>query len=135
MTLLHTIYPDGRVQSTQYTGPLQFDAPPSRFIAQIIDENALIEHVNVLWQGRHCHMFVDEVGHSKGLPANAKATRVYWNATWRQMGRAELFYDDLERAAHVDAVTFEALPHEVRAEMLQMPTIVGVAVLWEGSYS
>ena len=147
MTLLHVIYPDGRVQSAHYGGPLQFDAPPARHLAQLMrppgDEIAarsngdavLVDHAVVLWQGRTCHMFVDNRGHAKSLPANAKATRIYWNATWRQMNRPELFYDDLERPSHIDPVTFEALPHEIRAEMLQLSTVVGVALLWEGEYS
>ena len=134
MTLLHTIYADGRVQSAHYTGPLQFDAPPSRHLAQIIGGDCLIEHVNVLWQGRLCHMFVDDMGHRKSLPANPKATRIYWNATWQHMGKPEMMYSDLEASERL-AVPLEELESEVRSELLSAPTIVGIALLWEGSYT
>lgn len=40
---------------------------------------AYTEHVNVLHNGKHTDMFVDEDGHTKRLPRNEKATAIYRN--------------------------------------------------------
>jgi hypothetical protein len=39
-----------------------------------------LEHVSVLYNDKHCDMFVDEEGLLKHLPVNEVATRIYWNA-------------------------------------------------------
>ena len=36
-----------------------------------------MEHVTVFWQGHYTDMFVDEVGHRKGLDRNERATDIY----------------------------------------------------------
>ena len=40
-------------------------------------KNAHFEHVNVLFDGRHTDMFVDEIGLLRGLPINPQATEIY----------------------------------------------------------
>jgi hypothetical protein len=42
-----------------------------------LGDDAHMEHVSVLLDGRPTDMFVDEDGHAKGLPYNAAATKVY----------------------------------------------------------
>lgn len=42
---------------------------------------AYFEHVNVLHDGQHLDMFVDEDGHNKRLPRNETATAIY-RAAW-----------------------------------------------------
>lgn len=75
------------------------------------------EHVNVLFEGRHCHMFVDEVGILKGLPINPKATVIYYNNVNKRKGRPT--YDDL---------SVWQPPYDVN---IAQP-IAGPAILWTG---
>ena len=125
MTLLHIIRPDGTFESQEYTGPLECACPPWDDLAKMIDCHHA-EHVNVLWKGKHAHMFVDDVGLAKELPFNARATRIYANAT-------------LDRS--------RALRHRIYSELADDPivtrpfavddgyfNIVGTAVLWEGGF-
>ena len=138
MTLLHTIYPDGRVESNNYNGPLLYSCPPDDYMKRIIaGPIERIEHVNVLWQDRRCHMFVDEMGKVREPPLvqNRKATRVYWNATWRRLAVGVLVYADLEKPDTIDQDTWADLPLNVRSMMYtDMPHIYGTALLWEGGY-
>jgi hypothetical protein len=90
-----------------------------------------IEHVNVLFGGRHCHMFVDDEGVLKRLPFNGRATRVYWNAT---LSRHEpgLVYDDLNADWHIQ---FDIDLHpNVQHFITTASGIAGVAILWEGDF-
>lgn len=48
---------------------------------QLGGKGSRMERVAVLFEGKPCDMFVDENGHSRGLPPNAQATAVYHNAT------------------------------------------------------
>jgi len=54
-------------------------------IHEIVDPHLLpkadFEHVSVLFGGQPCDMFVDEMGHMKGLVRNEKATEIY-RAFW-----------------------------------------------------
>lgn len=127
MTLLHTIIPTGIVTSEEYTGPLEYAAPPFATLRKMISGpneavRTTIEHVNVLWKGKHAHMFVDEDGLAKCLPLNHKASRIYGNnMVSRERGaKSPLIYNDLQKPAFDYRFDFDTFH------------VVGVAVLWEG---
>lgn len=61
-----------------------------------------IEHVSVLYKGRHTDMFVDAEGQQKGLMRNEKATAIYRS---------------------------NALAHEPHRDPESLPYIYGIAVL------
>lgn len=58
--------------------------PPLKEMQEYVD--GYIEHVNVLYEGRRQHMFVNEMGaistNERGpLPVNERATEIYQNAS------------------------------------------------------
>lgn len=132
MTLLHVIRPDGFVESRDWTGPLEFEAPPLDQLKQIIGCQQ-IEHVTVYWHGRRCHMFVDEHGLEKRLKQNDKATRVYYNANLHRHAADGLMYGDFAQPAGVSSDVLREQTREVIELFMNGPPVVGVAALWEGT--
>lgn len=111
-------------------GELKYKCPDWRMMRECLQQAETggsrswkidIEHVTVWFEGRRCHMFVDEIGLQKGLPPNHKATRVYWNARLADKPATAVYvYNDLQ----VDP-----------AETLMSRTgsvIVGPVLLWTG---
>lgn len=76
--------------------PLQFEPviaiPSFEMMKRMLDfdKDTLIEHVNVLYNGKHAHMFVDEEGLLKGLHMNIFASTIYWQATINQHDKGEI---------------------------------------------
>lgn len=123
MTIYHIIKPDDSVESLDWGDkPLEYGCIPFSHLKHLI--GGYVEHVSVHWQGRRHHMFVDENGHSKGLKANRRATRIYWNATFSRKHK-DLIYSDLSQPTDVQ------VPDDPDF-ISGLPLIVGVAVLWEG---
>jgi len=129
MSLLHTIYSDGTYKSEEYTGPLEYACVPfSDLKKRLHDSDAVhqgcdIEHVNVWWNDKHAHMFVDETGLYKPAKRNDRATRIYYNMTCKREHREKLLYTDLA-----------AEPNPLALIEIEQPgyAIVGTALLWEG---
>lgn len=128
MTVLHTILPDGTYRSEEWEGPLEYACPPFRALkgrleeADSIHEGCDIEHVNVWWNGKLAHMFVDETGRYKPARRNDRATRIYYNMTMKREGRDQLLYEDLEQEPKNLPIGIEQPGYD----------IVGAALLWEG---
>lgn len=122
MALLHVINTDGTFQSEEYQGELTYGTPSWEHLKSLmkIAPGDLIEHVSVLWKGKRAHMFVDEEGIMHKLARNEKATRIYYNATFKRFGRA--LYNDLSIAPKFKDRAYEDPGFQ----------IVGPAVLWEG---
>lgn len=128
MTILHTIKPDGTYSSDEWTGELEYAAPPFRSLKSLlaqadpVHEGCDIEHVNVWWKGKLAHMFVDETGLYKPAKRNQRATRIYFNLTIkRDRLSPALIYDDLAK-----------MPTYLSDDIQRGYCIVGVALLWEG---
>jgi len=51
----------------------------SLIVEPILGPGTYMDHVTVLHDGKYTDMFVDEMGFSKGLPRNEKATTIYRN--------------------------------------------------------
>jgi len=51
-----------------------------RLMAEVLGPDAGFERVRVLWDGKERDLFVDEMGHPKGLSPNRQATIVYRSA-------------------------------------------------------
>jgi hypothetical protein len=122
--MLHVIKFNGVFDSAEYEGRLEYKCPPFKVIRDLIAgepaPELTVEHVSVLWQGKHCHMFVDEDGRAKGLPRNDKASRIYYNYTWEREHKTRFIYDNLHK------------PGLVIGDESPGFDIVGTAVLWEG---
>ena len=134
MTTLHTLHPEGLVQSAAWTGPLEYLAPPFSHLKQIVQCDDL-EHVNVLWLGRRCHMFVDEHGHSKKLRVNPRATRIYWNASFYNLKALDFIYSDINSVTQIENEAFVAATIEVKRLISGGAPIIGIVALWEGSWN
>lgn len=121
MPLLHLINVDGSSTSKEYSGELEYLAPSFKEMYKILNCST-IEHVDVLFKGRPCHMFVDEDGRAHGLTRNELATRIYYNATFEREGKLALITDRLE------------VPEGRLRAGVETPgfDIVGPALLWEG---
>lgn len=121
----HIISPNGEVKTAEYEDVLEFSCIPFAQMLEMLgfSEGTPLEHVNVLWRGKRAHMFVDEEGLLRNPPLriNAKATRVYWNATWSDQA-GKKYYDLSAPPGNIDELSFR----------LQLPPIVGPALLWEG---
>lgn len=104
-TFYQVLYPGERAD---YTDVIDWPSEPGfaaiRMLVEPLLDNAIMEHVSVLYEGARCDMFVDEMGHSKGLMLNRIATKIYWAAS---------------------------LQREPDANTNAWPTIVGPAVLFE----
>jgi hypothetical protein len=46
-------------------------------VLDVIGRDSVMEHVRVWYDGKYRDMFVDELGHEKGLPRNENATGIY----------------------------------------------------------
>lgn len=73
-----------RANGDEETHSVELPAEPDYFqlkaiIQPIIGERNDFERVNVLHEGEHTDMFVDENGQLKGLPLNVRATAIYRN--------------------------------------------------------
>lgn len=83
---LHTIYPDGRVADSEWKDDVDLSI---HALKQAVGGN--IEFVTVIFNGKPATMIVNEIGASTDpavnpsgqLPANARATAIYWTATIR----------------------------------------------------
>jgi hypothetical protein len=129
MTTLHTIFSDGTYKSEEYTGPLEYACVPFHDLQRrLADSDPVhhgcdIEHVNVWWNDKLAHMFVDETGRYKPVKRNDRATRIYYNMTCKRERREKLLYTDLTAEPKPLAlIEIEQPGHE----------IVGTALLWEG---
>lgn len=124
LLLIPAIGPVVEIPASEY-GELLYSCPCFNFMAQKL-EVSHVEHVSVLFNNKHCHMFVDEVGLIRGLPVNPRATRIYYNNTFKREGLATLVYEDL--AANPQ------LPVGSHAQITGLITnlIVGPALLWTG---
>jgi hypothetical protein len=110
-------------------GKLEFRCPAFNFIKKKIniheDEHFLVEHVTVLYQDKPCHMFVDEEGHIRSdhkLKPNPKATRLYWNNSYKRLAMYPAIYHDIFNPAVLTQNGCMRLEH----------WIAGPAVLWTG---
>lgn len=94
-------------------------------------EDGYVEHVSVYYNGKHCHMFVDENGRNTGATINWRATSIYHNGSRKAGGAKEdQLYGDVTKPASPilgpTAGTFGI-------KMLQSGYyIVGPALLWTG---
>ena len=131
MTKLHVISTEGFVSSQDYKGALVNGAPHFSLIKELIG-GGYVEHVNVLWKGKPAHLFVDEDGHFKKLKFNAKATRIYWNNSFRKMHLQAWEYDNLSIKAQF-AQTLP-MPDVAKRFIESAAPILGIAVLWEGKF-
>lgn len=113
------------IPSTVY-GELAFKCPRFEWMKERLGVQE-IEHVNVLWQGKHCHMFVDEMGWMRREipPINNKATRIYYNNNFRRSNRQSLIYKDFAD---------NPVPQELHTVLVTLVghTIVGPVLLWTG---
>ena len=132
MTILHIIQPSMKVISAEWKAPLKYKCPDYKDMYELLKTDC-IEHVSVLWQGQHRHMFVDENGISNQLEANPKATRVYWNATLNRNNLKGLLYNDLSAPPVLNLIEAETLQSATNAGMLLHNAVIwGTALLWEG---
>ena len=76
MTVYHA---DGREEVVETDLPARPSLNQINKVLAPYFPNAYTEHVNVLRDGRHTDMFVDEDGHTKRQPRNEKATAIYRN--------------------------------------------------------
>jgi hypothetical protein len=102
-------------------GKLEYKCPSFSFMKERLGYSP-IEHVTVLYQGKPAHMFVDEefLLRDEEPEFNAKATRLYQNAS-------------LERYTHTDLFTYNDVnepPGDVFMEGLNV--ILGDVMLWTG---
>lgn len=75
------------------------------------------EHVTILYNGRRCHMFVDENGRFKNLSINPKATLLYQN----------IINERHKKPVYNDVMIWEP-PYHLDQNLL----IVGNALFWTG---
>ena len=76
-TKITVLKPDG----TRTEQTLDLPKNPSlEKLHELVDPHlgtAMFEHVSVLYEDKPCDMFVDEMGHQKGLPRNEEGTKIY----------------------------------------------------------
>jgi hypothetical protein len=117
------------IPASEY-GKLRYGCPDLKWMRERLDKEPdikeidMIEHVNVLFQNKHCHMFVDEMGLLVAQPFNVRASRIYWNATLARSVNKDLVYNDLMQDATYD--------RNHTLAQLNLHPIMGPALLWTG---
>ena len=81
LTTLSVYRPDRDVERQQVDLPQEPSLDALKAVVRPLLDDALMEHVAVLYQDRPTDMFVDEIGAIKRLPRNEAATAIY-RANW-----------------------------------------------------
>jgi hypothetical protein len=76
-TTMITYRPGEPQHSCQVELPEQPDYQIIKALVTPLLDGAELEHVSVLYRDQRADMFVDEMGHQKGLPRNDPATVIY----------------------------------------------------------
>jgi hypothetical protein len=131
----HWIEEDGTVTVQEDEGE-----PPFNTIQAFC--GGYVEHVNVLYEGQQCSMFVHDEGAIRGLPVNEVATDIYWNNA-RAQG---VDPNDAEQRKAMEDAHVERLAKQLGIDMKHIsvvslgheespPKIHGPAVLFLGRAS
>jgi hypothetical protein len=87
MDTIYHVYEPGRL--TPIVGVIDWPEEPTYDQIRALTKHHIdgwLEHVSVLFKGKHRDMFVDEEGLLKHLPFNQEATRIYWAASGATRG-------------------------------------------------